>query len=120
MLPQPAVHQAPEAKRVGFLQFIRQRSFRKILVAQGPDKSFDCASPDRGRSPVSRRRVRAAVIHGVTNFNPGGEAIANQTTNAGLQKLQKVTVGRKVLWRAMDCCRQLPFQSFRGVEQLFS
>src|SRR6266550_2838005 len=118
MLPKLSVHQAPEAERVAFLQFIRQRRFGKVLVTKWPDKALDGTSANRRRPPVSRGRVGAPVIHCVTNFDTGWEAIANQSSDFGFQQLQKIAVGRKIFRRPMNCGGQLSFKFLRGTKQL--
>ena len=108
-----AVDQAQDAKRILILQFAGQSGLGKILVADRPREAIDSLGADRSGAAVAGGRIRPAVHHGVTDFNPGGKAVDDEPARLALQNGDEVGEGGKVGVGAVQGRGELAFERTR-------
>ncbi len=72
---QHAVHEPPDAQRIGLLQFIWQRRLGEILKTYRAQKAFDGPCADGSGASVRGRGIRPAVGHCVGDFHAGGKTV---------------------------------------------
>ncbi len=74
----PPVDRAPDLARIGILQFGRKQILRKILIAHRRREAIDGCRANRCEFRVRCGRIRAAMMHRISDFHSGRISVENQ------------------------------------------
>src|SRR5438270_13849433 len=78
-----AVEQTPDAQGIGVLQLLRQGVLGEALKADGADEAQNGERTHGGGAAVGSGGIRAAVDHGVADFDSGRESIEDYAADLG-------------------------------------
>ncbi len=111
LFPLPfSIHQPPEAERIGFLQFIRQRSVGKVLKTNRSREPLNRACADGSGAPVGGRRIRPAVRHGMAHLDAGGKTVEDEAPGLRGEQIHQLTIGGQFVRQRVNRRRELAFK----------
>ena len=87
---------------IAVLQFGREHGLREVLEADGAGEAVDGEAADRGEARVGRGWIRAAVNHGVGDFDAGGESVENEAAGFLLEDMNEFAIGGEVVFVTED------------------
>lgn len=91
-----AIDHAPDSQWIAVFQLVGEREVGEVLETDGADKAIDGERANRGGAAIAGGGVGAAVHHGVTDFDAGGEAVDDEPSGFALESGNEIGGIREV------------------------